>query len=371
MAYVTICVQQPEAFVYSHLFLDGTSICEDRSSGLYADETTNAMNDPGWTLDIPSMEIEADNNPFILIPSGGVCDNLVRPNVDPPGIPYRLKGDLTLPSGTLHLQTSNAFNWVSNGMVQEVRPIVSTNTLPNKVGYCNPTVLWHLWTTCYDGQANEQGPYNAGYSFPQIYLTLGYPTAQAGSPTEMRVKWACEHADGATTPEQACDQIWSWLGPYAAEEDEYGNLIRFGGLDTGWALLDPGTSGQCMNWAQCMASTIGMVGVPGEVKLVYASLDAGAGNCLNEEWRDCPVHGSEHLMLDFNPATPYDEDLNNFEGCCAAAGHYYAVIPQEKATNDYTMLQTLGSAGRTQVWAYRYGRWYTQCDQPGSGVPIP
>lgn len=33
--------------------------------------------------------------------------------------------------------------------------------------------------------------------------------------------------------------------------------------------------------------------------------------------------------------------MNAFEGCCAAADHYYAVWPKHKATNDYTLLLAL------------------------------
>ena len=65
--------------------------------------------------------------------------------------------------------------------------------------------------------------------------------------------------------------------------------------------------------------------------------------------------------------------MNQWEGCCNAAGQYYAVWPKAKADNDYEMLQTLGSGGVTQRWCFYNWEmgWYEGCNEPDSSPPIP
>ena len=107
---------------------------------------------------------------------------------------------------------------------------------------------------------------------------------------------------------------------------------------------------------------------------VMSRRNAGAGNCLDYENRSpaCPVHGSEKLLLDFYGGGTFD-NMNQFEGCCETAGSYYAVWPKEKETNDYTMLQALGSRGLTQhyCWWNVSINWWQPCNQPDSTPPIP
>jgi hypothetical protein len=85
-----------------------------------------------------------------------------------------------------------------------------------------------------------------------------------------------------------------------------------------------------------------MIGIPASVAKVYASLDSGAGNCLQLE---DPAGLWIYLILDFDPGTGYA--WNAFEGCCVAADNYYAVTPELKAADDYAMLLTLPG---TQYW---------------------
>ena len=139
-----------------------------------------------------------------------------------------------------------------------------------------------------------------------------------------------------------------------------------------WHLLDAWIvfqGGDCDNLARCMSSAVDMLGIrPASVAFVYASIDAGAGKCLAQETRTCPVHGSEVLILNF-PST----GLNEYEGCCSAAGIFYAISQKKKAADDYQMLKVLGSeVGVTQLWCFRniFGS-PVPCDQPGSMPPIP
>ena len=67
--------------------------------------------------------------------------------------------------------------------------------------------------------------------------------------------------------------------------------------------------------------------------------------------------------------------MNEFEGCCVAAGYYYSVWPKDKATNDYTMLVALGASGVTQHWCWWDDElnppWYHPCNGPDSTPDIP
>jgi len=92
-----------------------------------------------------------------------------------------------------------------------------------------------------------------------------------------------------------------------------------------------------------------VLGLPANRRLVCASTDAGAGNCLNLEPRTSQEHGAEALILAAAPG-----DWQNFEGCCEipTAGRYYALWPKLKANNDYDMAKNtlIGQLGWTQWW---------------------
>jgi len=105
-----------------------------------------------------------------------------------------------------------------------------------------------------------------------------------------------------------------------------------------------------------MKLAVELEGVGAAVKFVRASTDA---NCLDQEYRTCPHgHGGEYLILDFD--TGAGHNWNAFEGCCVAAGKWYAVWPSKKADSDLDMLRKLN------VQQF----WVTPLVDPG-GNPIP
>jgi len=87
-----------------------------------------------------------------------------------------------------------------------------------------------------------------------------------------------------------------------------------------------------------MALQVEMLGAGlATLRLVRASTNSGAGNCLGQEDRPGPPH--QYLILDFDPGTGYE--WNAWEGCCETAGHYYAITPSLKRSDDYQMLLAL------------------------------
>lgn len=183
--------------------------------------------------------------------------------------------------------------------------------------------------------------------------------------------WATDAADGSASEQAVADAIQDALGgvdpPFEPGEKE--------DLGEGWELLDGFTYGECDEQAHLMELAVRILGVPAQTRLVYASTDAGAGNCVELDARWCPLHGVEFLCLDFyGGGTP--ANMNQFEGCCAAADHYYSVWPKHKATNDYTMLVTLGASGVTQHWCWwdaylEPEPWYYPCNGPDATPEIP
>jgi len=75
------------------------------------------------------------------------------------------------------------------------------------------------------------------------------------------------------------------------------------------------------------------------VRLVHASSDAGEGKCLDLETR-VVSNQTQYLIMDFDPS-PTNYNWNAYEGCCEAAGYYYAITPQLKAVSDYELLKSL------------------------------
>lgn len=203
---------------------------------------------------------------------------------------------------------------------------------------------------CIDWELKVQGgSYQpAGTSWHQLFVTWSAPS---GSPaTANRVEWAV--GPGLKTTEEAvADYVHSQLGdhdpPY--EPDEEPNL------GSGWGLLDLGTVyyGECDEQAELMQLAMRIVGIGASGALVRASTDAGAGNCLDQESRPAPGGGgyTQWLILDFEPSGS-GHWANAFEGCCVTAGHYYAVWPKKKATDDYDLLKQL--RGR-QFWVKTQG----------------
>jgi len=206
-------------------------------------------------------------------------------------------------------------------------------------------------------------------TFPTVYVIYDDFAFGGKDTTVKRIDWICAAADGATSEPNAADGIHDALGgdpPYEPDEKTM--------LGGGWLLMAGTTYGECDQQAGLMELAVDMLGVSGDTVEVHASTNSGEGNCLDFENRvpNCPVHGSEKLFLDFYGGGTW-EHMNTYEGCCVTAGYYYAVWPQAKATNDYTMLQTLGNSGVTQHYCwydYNVGLWIP-CDQSGSTPDIP
>lgn len=208
-------------------------------------------------------------------------------------------------------------------------------------------------------------PYSIGSSGPhKIYVTCGNPGA---GPTEKRINYVCTKALSLGNEDKCADAIWDAV---AAETYFYTGAGQW----DGWHLLDGWNifqGGDCDNQARCMSSAVNMLGIHSAVvACVYASTNAGAGNCLAYDTRLCPAHPlqPEVLILDF-PSS----GLNEYEGCCSAAGSFYAITPKKKAADDYQMLKKLGvEDGIIQKWCFRniFGE-PVPCGQPGSTPPMP
>ncbi len=121
-----------------------------------------------------------------------------------------------------------------------------------------------------------------------------------------------------------------------------------------------------------MWRAVKMIGIDAGRELVRASTDAGEGNCLKVETK--VIDGKMcSLYLDFDSGQGIA--LNFFEGCCTAAGKFYAIEPKMKEDNDYEILKALGAKGYQQWW------WYWTYDDKGNPdtlervenveVPIP
>lgn len=98
-----------------------------------------------------------------------------------------------------------------------------------------------------------------------------------------------------------------------------------------------------------MELALQLLGVSASTALVRASSNAGAGNCLDLEQK---TEGGikKWLMLDFDTGSGYA--WNAFEGCCVAAGSFYAVWPKHKASDDYDMLKNKLTC--EQYWVKTY-----------------
>ncbi len=310
------------------------------------DSSGNPYSQPEWV-----RETEV-NNP-ISHTKGCSIEATVVVKVCPAGLTFHLAG-----VGPEWLSFSSQGN-VSTGQDQPLT-LTAAETLPDLVATLEQPITWtttvsgteiHLW---------DSGPH-------KIYVTYGTPSGS--TVTERRIEKTCEWADTATGEEEVADGIHDNLGnadpPYEPSEKP--------SEGSGWTLLEGNAYGECDEQADLMRYAVLMQGVtPAYLRFVRASTNAGAGNCLDYETRVCSLHGQEWLLLDFGGAG-YHGDMNQFEGCCETANHYYAVWPKEKSQDDYTMLQTLGSSGTTQHWCYfePVFNWFMPCNQPGATPPIP
>jgi len=184
-----------------------------------------------------------------------------------------------------------------------------------------------------------------------FWVTWGEPNFGASvGVTAKRVNFATGAARPGSTVELIATFVyWSVAEPNNPPQEPSPGSIN---TDT-WYLLDGRPfSGQCDEQARFMGRVLKMLGVGSSTALVRASTDSGEGNCLDPEYRWCPLHGSgEFLCLDFYGGGQ-SGNMNQFEGCCVAGGHYYALWPREMVTNDYTMLQALSCQ---QYWVETNG----------------
>lgn len=114
-------------------------------------------------------------------------------------------------------------------------------------------------------------------------------------------------------------------------------------IPQGWILLD-GKLGDCDDQARCMKVAADILGLPkSHVRLVKASEDAGAGNCLDFDTR--VINGkTQYLLLDCDTGDEYNWNL--WQGCCETNNRYYSITPEIDATNDYEILKQL----KCQQW---------------------
>ena len=285
--------------------------------------------------------------------------------VQPGGLKFNLVGD-----GPTDYVDFIANNCTSTGSDQSVL-ITANAPLPNNVDTLEESINWKVVFT----SPNPAKEISLGTSGPhKIYVTYGTPSGSVV--TEKRISWTCEKADGVVTSEQVADGMHNAIGDPVDPPYEPGEKPTLG---SGWTLMSSTTYGWCDQQADLMGLAVKMQGVGAQTRLVRASTNSGAGNCLDYEDRPQPCgnpdhydYGAEKLLLDFyGGGTP--DNMNQFEGCCDTSGYYYAVWPKHKATNDYTMLQALGSAGATQhyCWYDDSINWWRPCDRPNSTPAIP
>lgn len=272
----------------------------------------------------------------------------VTVKVEPSGLNFSLVGV----SGFSPLNFPSTQN-TSTGNDQSIA-VTSTSNVPAKVDTQNQSIDWTISISPGFTATQTSGSH-------KMYITWAAP---GGGSTEKRISWVCMKANGATTLEACADGLQNGV----AAETTFGS----GDID-GWELLDRG-SGDCDNQARCMTYAVLMLGAgPAEVKMVRASNNAGAGGCLDFETRPCLVDGSENLCLDFYNGGN-TSNMNQYEGCCVTAGHYYAITPKLKATDDYDMLKNrLAPSSVTQRWCWWDANipWWHPCNEPSACPPIP
>ena len=175
-----------------------------------------------------------------------------------------------------------------------------------------------------------------------LYQVFDLPQCPDKDFTKSHIDFSCLNADGADSEVAVADAIHEAIGNPVDPPHEPNDLPHTTEAETGWELIDsPNTyHGECDEQAMLMRDIVNLLGLEAEVKLVRASTDAGAGNCLHIE--TMTLNGKEHwLIMDF-PLPEREHFWNLFEACCVTANFYYAVWPKLKGTDDYDILQQLG-----------------------------
>jgi len=249
------------------------------------------------------------NNPVSHTRYTNVSVNVVV-CAQPAGVSLQLAGTCVVPG----LSFSNT-TFASTGLDQSV-PLTSSQTLLRMVDVLNESISWNVTlpggSSCSIGSS---GPH-------KIYVTCGNPGT---GPTKKRINYVCTKALSCGNEDRCADALWDAVATETYFYTGNGQWDNWHLLD-GWNIFQ---GGDCDNQARCMSSVVDMLGIrPAIVACVYASTNAGAGNCLAQDTRICPAHPSqpEVLILNF-PST----GLNEYEGCCSAAGSFYAITPKEES----------------------------------------
>jgi hypothetical protein len=221
----------------------------------------------------------------------------------------------------------------------------SDGLLENTIGSLNLNLEWsyrvpsgtNTWIT----MAADSGPH-------KIYRVYDAPTCVASNYTEDHLDWACTNASGASTIEEIADAINSALSGDPPRDP--GDCDPSEQSDN-WNLLDGCPYyGECDEQAEFMVRVLKLLGISGPYDdLVYASSNSGAGNCLDLEPRT-QGEVQQWLIMDFATGAGYN--WNAFEGVCVVAGHWYAVWPSKKASDDYDMLKN--KLAPEQYWVKTY-----------------
>ncbi len=227
--------------------------------------------------------------------------------------------------------SNSYFNFESDNLIEstgeyQAIPLTADMSLPGFVSIITDSIDW-------EARLNVNPPLNLDLlrSGPhKVYVTYGPPSGSAQ--TEKRINWACTQASGGITEENIADAIHDAL----ADNDPPYELYEKESNGSGWTLMAETTWGDCDDQATLMRLALNLLGVSATTAQVAASTNAGAGACLDLEYK---YDGGYRwwLILDFNPTAGYS--WNAYEGCCVAAGNYYAVTPKRKASNDYDMLK--------------------------------
>jgi len=290
--------------------------------------------EPEWIPDDSDPDTDPEQNNPISHTKNIKLTADVTVKVAPLGLTFDLVGD-----GPNNYVDFTKAAITSTGSDQIVS-ITADDNLVNQVDTLEKSISWTIKLTDF----NPDYEYNAGTSGPhKIYITYGTPSGSVA--TEKRVNWCCQEANGESTDGGVADAIHNSLGdvdpPYEPGEKP--------SLGSGWPLLAGTTYGECDEQAGLMELAVELLGLSGDVRLVRASTNAGAGNCLDQESK---TEGGikKWLILDFDMGSGHN--WNAFEGCCETAGSYYAVWPKHEATDDYDMLKN--KIAPQQYWVKTY-----------------
>ncbi len=306
-----IIVVIPKVEIQSLTFSSDHGLLRDNNADWT--DAGSVYSEPEWTSAGANNPISQTKNTKLAV--------TVSLKVEPTGVPYVLVGD----GGENYVHFTSGAD-TSDANFRNVSITADAN-LPDQVAILSKNITWTVRCTQphpdFTVTADTTGPH-------KIYVTYGTPFGSVV--TEHRVEWVTEKAQTLAGREACADKLY--------QEVSSNTTFNGSGTTEGWPLLGGG-SGDCDNLAQLLCYTVEMLGVDNAfVKLVRASSNAGAGNCLDLETRN--VNGeTQYLVLDFDPGPGYS--WNAYEGCCNTVNSYYAmgVSPLLKRSDDYQILKGL------------------------------